>query len=386
MVNPEGPHLGLPFRNGDMARTVVSHQDDILIEIHGIILGERSTHTKAVEYFHGLNVLDLVFARHRNAPCGQHGIAKDDGTDGILVIHIAGPHVVISHGTQIMLLDQTIQRHRSASSAFQLGLWAIRLNVENTIKIRNTCLNLIPCHIPTQGCQFVHLHNFHVATKMGAVLGEIRRDVQHAAVVMPHEPQPVVEHDPRHAGCFNPIIHLIPTGGVVVKHARDLMKIDPGPIKHTGYLRNGAGCTMCQPLPGHRCSISQPVEMLVIDGWNGLQIQHNDGHARPLDHWQHRRRQRVGCDMEKDQIHILATKSMSSLHGLRGAIDQTQVHHVHSWTLQTLAHYLKITFQTLLEPLELRPIGVQTNAKKTNSNIHGYRVLLVPILWNHSTP
>ena len=50
---------------------------------------------KEIHDLHGLDVLDLKFASNRDATGREQRVPKDDGTDRVLILCNADPHVVI---------------------------------------------------------------------------------------------------------------------------------------------------------------------------------------------------------------------------------------------------------------------------------------------------
>ena len=58
--------------------------------------------------------------------------------------------------------------------------------------------------------QLVHLQDLDVAAEAGALLGEVRVDVEHAAVVVPHHAEAVVLHHVGDAGGVDPVGDLVP--------------------------------------------------------------------------------------------------------------------------------------------------------------------------------
>jgi hypothetical protein len=63
VIDIEWSHFDLAFGNGDVSRTVLPHEQDIIGVVDGIILGEGTAGAEGVHDFHGLRVLDLVIRR-----------------------------------------------------------------------------------------------------------------------------------------------------------------------------------------------------------------------------------------------------------------------------------------------------------------------------------
>ena len=86
MVDIKRTDLGFARGDLDMARAVVAEQDDVLAEIGGVVFGKGTSNSKSVHDFHGLGILDLVFAGHGNTSSREQGITKDHGCHDILVL------------------------------------------------------------------------------------------------------------------------------------------------------------------------------------------------------------------------------------------------------------------------------------------------------------
>ncbi len=66
------------------------------------------------------------------------------------------------------------------------------------------------------------------------------------------------------------------------------------------------------------------------------------------------------------QVHVRLPELVAGFEGLGRRVDQAQVHNVHAGTLEAILDDLQITFEPLLQALELGPIRRQTNAEQTN--------------------
>ena len=55
---------------------------------------------------------------------------------------------------------------------------------------------------------------------------------------------------------------------------------------------------------------------------------------------------------------------MSGFKGLERRINQAEIHHLDPGTVEPSVDDPDITFQALLEPFELRPVGVQPDAEQ----------------------
>ena len=71
VVNRERPDFGPSLCDRDMAGPVVSHEHDVILEVHGVIFGERTADAKRVQNFHRLDIFNFVFTGNGDSACGQ---------------------------------------------------------------------------------------------------------------------------------------------------------------------------------------------------------------------------------------------------------------------------------------------------------------------------
>jgi hypothetical protein len=90
--------------------------------------------------------------------------------------------------------------------------------------------------------------------------------------------------------------------------------------------------------------------------------------------------------VKKNQIHVLLPEAMSSFERIGRRINQTEIHHLDPGAFEPVADDANITFEPLFQSFELRPIGVQANAKKpdTERSVIFHLVLPADVLtWAH---
>lgn len=121
VIDFERANLGFARGDLDMARAVMAHQDNIAVEIHGVVLGEGAASAKGVHDLHGLGVFHLVLTRDGDALGGEEGVAQNHGAHHVLVLLVSGAHVVISERTELLtatsLSKATAVRAARSSSA-----------------------------------------------------------------------------------------------------------------------------------------------------------------------------------------------------------------------------------------------------------------------------
>lgn len=199
------------------------------------------------------------------------------------------------------------------------------------------------------------------------MLGEVRINIQHAAVIMAHQTEAVMGHDLGHAGGLEPRLHLGPTGRIVAQQAGNLVEGDPATMEDGGDFRHRAGPAMGQPFAGHGGAVGHPVESRVVNCRGRLQIEHDHRHAGALHHRQDGRGERVSGDVQKDEVHILPAEAMPGFHSSGRRVNEAQVDNFHPGPGQLVRHDPQITLQTPFQTLELRPISLQANAEQAGA-------------------
>ncbi len=71
MVDGKGHQPDLTLGDCRVAGAVVAQEHDVVVEIHGVELGEAAAAAEEVHDFHGDDVFDLAFARHGDAVHGE---------------------------------------------------------------------------------------------------------------------------------------------------------------------------------------------------------------------------------------------------------------------------------------------------------------------------
>ena len=176
-------------------------------------------------------------------------------------------------------------------------------------------------HLITQRGQFVHLQDLDMPAEVSALLGEIAVDVQHAVVVVAHHAETVVLHhmgDPRGV---EPLVNLPPGDRVVFDGAGHLIERHPAAIENVRDFRHRTRLAIGKPMAGHLRAVVHLIKRRVIDRRFGCQVQNDHRHLRPSHHRQHRARQGISRDVQKNQIDIGPAEGVAGFEGFDGVID-----------------------------------------------------------------
>ena len=111
-----------------------------------------------------------------------------------------------------------------------------------------------------------------MTTECGNLQSQIRINIKHTRIIMPHRTKIIMRHYVSHFNRFDPFTYFIPAFLVIMKHTSYLVKFYAGSFEHIRYFRHGAGRTISQPFPGHLSAIIHCIESLIIDGCFGRKI------------------------------------------------------------------------------------------------------------------
>ena len=201
----------------------------------------------------------------------------------------------------------------------------------------------------------------------GGLLRHIAVNIQHPAVIMAEHSQPVAAHCRGHVRRLHPVPDFLP-GGRILEVTGDQMISDTRTIEDTGNFRRVARLAMFQPDAGHQAAISQRIEFRVIQLRHRLQIQHDDRNACLLHNRQHGGTQRVSGDVEKNQIHLFASKKRGGFTSFRWIVHQARVGQVRSILPELAGNLALVTGQPAQQAGKLRPVSVKTDAEQSDAN------------------
>ena len=201
----------------------------------------------------------------------------------------------------------------------------------------------------------------------GALQGDVGVDVEHAAVVVAHEAKAVLRHPGGDARGLDPGVDLAPAHRIVVEHAGDLVEAHAGALEDVGDLGHRAGGAVRQPLARHPRAVAQAVERGVVDRRLGGEVEDDHRHLRALHHRQHGGRQRVGSDVEEQQVDLAAAALAARLAGAVGVVDQAEVDDLDARPGELRRDAGHVALEALLQAGELRPVGVQSDPEQSEA-------------------
>src|SRR5215212_3606877 len=114
MVDPEAPQGRFAVAYGDVSWSVMAHQYEALVEVHGIELRERPARSQGVHYLHGNGVLEITFSRGRDAPRGKQGIAEYETRPETLVDAAVRALVVVGEGVEAEVFSEPVEAYGDA--------------------------------------------------------------------------------------------------------------------------------------------------------------------------------------------------------------------------------------------------------------------------------
>ena len=196
---------------------------------------------------------------------------------------------------------------------------------------------------------------------------EVGIDVQHPAVVVPEHAHPVGAHPADRAGGVQPPRHVAPHLGILQPPGDERIP-HAGAVEHAGDLRHAARLAVLQPDAGHHAAVADRVERGVVQLRHGLDVQ--DHHERALGNGgQDGRGERVRGDEEEHHVDVGVREQPGRRTRLVGRVDKPRVHHL-ALLREALPDLCVVAQQVVAQSLELRPIGIQPDAEKTDFRFH----------------
>ena len=109
VVEPESARNRASVRDREMARAVVAHEDETLVEVETVELGVRPTGAEPVEQEHRDVGLEVAFAGGRDAARGEQRVADDEARAHPLGGVVADAAVVVGESIELEVLDEAIE-------------------------------------------------------------------------------------------------------------------------------------------------------------------------------------------------------------------------------------------------------------------------------------
>src|SRR5438874_13803458 len=113
-----------------MARTVVAHENDVVVVIHGIVFREGTACPESVHDLHRLYVLDFVFSGDGDSASRKQTGTQNDGAYDVFILGIACAFVIVGQRAETMALDEDVQSYRSPGCTYQFIRRAVVLDLE----------------------------------------------------------------------------------------------------------------------------------------------------------------------------------------------------------------------------------------------------------------
>ena len=240
------------------------------------------------------------------------------------------------------------------------------MHIKHASKFCDASSNCGVTHLALQRYQLLHFKNLNMPAEAGALRRKIGINVEHAAVVVTQNSQPVVFHDGSDSSSLDPLVDLPPDFCVALEHPTQLKEGNAAALKHIRDFGSWASRAVSQPLPRHFRAITETVHRCVIDGFSRTQVQQNQGDFGPSDNRQDGRGKSVGRHVQEDQIHVAAPEIVPSRHRFFRRIHHPQIDDLYSGAFDPLGDEFDVPKQPLLQPLKLRPVGFQSDAKEAN--------------------
>ena len=273
----------------------MAHLHHVVEEVQGLDFGERSAGTDRLRGEHGDGGPQFELTGHRDSPGREDGGPQDHPGAEPFVLFAGEAAVVVGHGVEIEVLHEPVQADGYFGAPGEVVV------VHGVVKDKQLPGQVEafsdlrvgdPVHPFPEVIEFQHLH---VGAEGGGDGGEVGGDVQHARVQVAHEPVPGVAQPGADAGGVHPLGDAVP-GGFLLEVSGDGAELDAGPAEDVGDLGDRALAAVGQPFAG--------VEVGVVHGLGGLQVDHQDRGLGPLGDRQHHRGGQVGGQEDDDEVAV----------------------------------------------------------------------------------
>ena len=363
----------------------MSHQQQVVLEVHRIELGVASARAQCVQGLHRDAVLQISFATARNPSGGEERAAENQACTQLLEGVAVPASVVVCQSVEVEVGDEVIQaRCHPAGPIHLLARWLLRKRVARILVADVEHLQgLLPHTVNAglrdlihPGLKIVHFQDFDVGAQQATVLGEVAVHIEHPGVGMPEKPDPASAEGALHAQGVQPARDLAPRGlsgrmigrdlvrqgvlclGREAEQACDDVEADARPLKGVRDLGNAAGLAVREPLSGAR--------VRVVETGRRLQVQHEHRTADLLNGRQHLAARGVRGHIADDQVHAFAHESVSSRKGLWLVVHHTHIHNLDPHSGHLLADELTVSGQPISQAFELRPVRGQADAEQAD--------------------
>ena len=146
----------------------------------------------------------------------------------------------------------------------------------------------------------------------------------------------------------------------------DQVIIDAAAVEHVGDFGHRAGLAIREPLAGHKAPVAQGIEGRVVDRSDGLEVEHDDGHLRPLGDGQDGMREGVGRYIEEYRLDAFPCEAFARGAGLVGVVDQPHVHDFGAQLGEPLGDIALVPEEPLPETRELGPVGIEAYPEQSD--------------------
>ena len=109
VVQPERARDGSSVGDREVPGAVVSHEDELLVEVEAVELGVRPAGSEPVQQEHRDVGLEVAFAGGRDASCGEQRVADDETRAHSLGDVASDTAVVVGEPVELEVLDEPIE-------------------------------------------------------------------------------------------------------------------------------------------------------------------------------------------------------------------------------------------------------------------------------------
>ena len=206
--------------------------------------------------------------------------------------------------------------------------------------------------------EVIELQHLDMGAEGGGDGGEVGGDVQHARVQVAHKPVPGVAQPGADAGGVHPLGDAFP-GGFLLEVSGDRAELDAGPAEDVGDLGDRALAAVGEPFAG--------VEVGVVHGLGGLQVNHQDRGLGPLGDRQHHGGGQVGGQEDDDEVAVGDPQLFAGRGGFLRVGDEAGVDDVGVEVLEAAGDVADGFLQLRQQLGKLGPVGAEAAGDQSDT-------------------
>ena len=248
MVERKSSRDGSPLGDRKMTRTVVAHQNELVVEVEGVELGVGAAAAEPVEQEHADVRLQVALAGGGHPPRRQEREADDQTGRDTLGDAARRAAVVVGEPVELEVLDEAVEPGCDTCGPLEdLGRDLARDRVDACVGEIERLPNLLALALDRRGVgrldsldELVDLQQFDVHTGLRVYLREVGVQIEHPWIRVAEEADARVAHTAHRVACVQPFAQRLPCRVAVERRPRHRSVWDTRACECPRDLRNAA--------------------------------------------------------------------------------------------------------------------------------------------------